>query len=187
MRGPDVARVAARTTVRRAIRTSLHCAIASCNPDGSPHVTPIGSILLDRDARSGIYFDVFNARLARNLARDPRITVLAVDSGSLRWLRALLRGRFEQSPGVQLVGTAGPARPARPEEIARFRRLVGPLGRTPGGRAFWSDLSRVRDLRFDDARPIHLGSMTRERRVSPRRRCPGGTSPTTGSRGGATR
>ena len=79
------------------------------------------------------------------------------------------------------------ARPARPEEITRFRRLVGPLGRTPGGRVFWSDLSRVRDLRFDDARPIHLGPMTRERRVSPRRRCPGGTSRSTGSRGGATR
>ncbi|MCA0158662.1 pyridoxamine 5'-phosphate oxidase family protein [Tsukamurella sp. M9C] len=187
MTAPDVPWAAARTTVRRAVRSSLHCAVASRNPDGSPHVTPIGSILLDREARSGIYFDVFNARLARNLALDPRVTVLAVDSGPLRWLRALLRGRFEQSPGVQLVGTAGPARPALPEEIARFRRVVGPLGRTPGGRAFWADLSRVRDLRFDDARPVRLGSMTRERRVSPRRRCPDGTSPSTGSRGAATR
>ncbi|BDH58855.1 pyridoxamine 5'-phosphate oxidase family protein [Tsukamurella sp. PLM1] len=156
----DAEWAAARRSVHRAIRSSLHCAVSSRNADGSPHVTPIGSLLLDRDERSGIYFDVFNARLARNLAADPRVTVLAVDSGPLRWGRAMLRGRFDVPPGVQLSGTAGAARLATPDEAARFRSAVGPLGRLPGGRAMWADLSRVRDLRVDSIRFLRLGRMT---------------------------
>lgn len=34
-----------RRIVPRVIRSSLHCSIASINPDGSPHVSPIGSFL----------------------------------------------------------------------------------------------------------------------------------------------
>ncbi|GAA4394498.1 pyridoxamine 5'-phosphate oxidase family protein [Tsukamurella soli] len=151
----------ARRTVQRGVATSLHCAIASRNADGTPHVTPIGSMLLHRDSASGIYFDVFNARLARNVDADPRVTVLAVDSGRAVWARALLRGRFGDSPGVQLTGSVGPARPGTPEEIARFHRVVGPLLHLPGGRAMWGDLPRVRDVRFDTLDRVHLGRMTR--------------------------
>ncbi|WP_019202462.1 pyridoxamine 5'-phosphate oxidase family protein [Tsukamurella sp. 1534] len=150
----------ARSVVRRAVRSSFHCAVGSRNPDGSPHVTPIGSLLLEKDSRTGIYFDVFNARLARNVAADPRVTILAVDTGTPLFLRALLRGRFDRPPGVQLTGTVGAPRPAEPEDVRRFRAVVGPLYRLPGGRAMWSDLSRVRDVRFDSVRRIRLGAMT---------------------------
>lgn len=157
----------ARATVRRAVATSLHCSIASTNPDGTAHVTPIGSVLLHREDHSGIYFDVFNSHLARNVTADPRVTILAVDAGRLRWLSAFARGRFRRSPGVQLTATVGAARPATPDEVHRFRRVVGPLGRLPGGRAMWGGLSTVRDLRVTAVRPIRLGSMTRARTAGP--------------------
>jgi hypothetical protein len=37
-----------RTLWTEAFRTSFHFAVASVRPDGSPHVTPIGSVLLCR-------------------------------------------------------------------------------------------------------------------------------------------
>ena len=36
----------AKSVVNRARASSLHCAVASIDTDGSPHVTPIGSVML---------------------------------------------------------------------------------------------------------------------------------------------
>ena len=150
----------AQRVVRRAVRTSLHCSIASTNDDGSAHVTAIGSLQLT-DRGSGYYFDVFNTTLARNVLREPRVTIAAVDSGKLMWLRSLLRGKFAASPGLTLVATVGPPRPSTPEEVAGFHRLLGPLLRTRGGRTLWSRLPQVRDLSVHAIRPIRMGAMTR--------------------------
>ena len=42
--------------VNRSFRSPLHYAFASVNPDGTPHVTPIGSLLLREDEPTGFYF-----------------------------------------------------------------------------------------------------------------------------------
>jgi hypothetical protein len=141
------------------IKSSIHCAVASRNPDGSSHLTPIGSVVLT-DVGRGLYFDMFNEQLARNLAEDPRLTILAVDSGRLMWLRSLLRGGFVRPPGVRLLGEAGPARPSTPGEVKRFQRVVGPLLRTRGGQMLWGRLPYVRDLRIDTIVPLRIGAMT---------------------------
>jgi len=149
----------ARLVTRRAVRSCLHCSIASVNADGSAHVTPIGSLLLGPLGR-GIYFDVFNARLSANVDRCPEVTILAVDSGPMLWSRALMRGRFSRPPGIRLVGAVGPQRSSSPDEIARFHRTVGPLLRTKGGAAAWASLTRVRDVRVDRIETIRMGSLT---------------------------
>lgn len=154
---------AARRVTRAALRSSLHCAIATTNADGTAHVTPIGSVMLSTEAGRGVYFDVFNARLARNLQRNPRVTVLAVDSRVRTWLWALAVGRFDRPPGMRLVGTAGPRRKATDDEIRRWRRAVGPLLRTRGGRYLWEGVEQVRDLEFEDVLPVRLGEMTSTR------------------------
>ena len=46
--------------------------IASNNDDGSPHITPIGSIIL-RDDCTGYYLEKFPTGLRHNIARDSRI------------------------------------------------------------------------------------------------------------------
>lgn len=47
-----------RRTLAGALRSSLHCALASTGPDGHPHVSPIGSLRLGAPGR-GTYLDVF--------------------------------------------------------------------------------------------------------------------------------
>ena len=47
-----------RRGVTDAFRSSLHCSVATSNEDGSPHLTPIGSVLLTEAGR-GIYFEIF--------------------------------------------------------------------------------------------------------------------------------
>ena len=150
----------AKDVVRRAVRTSLHCSIASTNADGSSHVTPIGSVLLG-DIGEAIYFDVFNKRLAGNIERHPRVTILAVDSGRLMWLRSLARNQFVAEPGVRLIGVVGPARESTPTEIHRFQSVVGPLLRTRGGQTLWGRLPRVRDVTVEDVELLSVGPMTR--------------------------
>ena len=149
-----------RRIVPRAIRSSLHCSISSINEDGSPHVTPIGSFLPTTTAR-GVYIDVFNAQLAAQVDRDPRVTILALDSGPGRWARSFLTGTFVAPPGVRLVGTVGPRRPSTQQEIDRFHRPVGPLRRTRGGRRRWASLAVTRDVEIERVVPIRMGRMTR--------------------------
>ncbi len=145
--------------MHRSARSTLHCAVASINEDGSPHVSPIGSVLLT-DRGQGIYFDVFASGLSRNLERAPRLTVLAVDSSRWFWLRSLFGGAFIDHPGYRLSGTAGPRREATEAEQERMAGLVRPLRRLKGHALLWSNFGQVRDLSFNSAKPIHLGKMT---------------------------
>lgn len=151
----------ARQIVRAGLRSSLHCSIASVNPDGTPHVTPIGSVMLAADLGRGIYLDIFNARLARNINANPAVCVLAVDSRKRTWLRALLTGHFKTPPGMQLIGTVAPRREATDSEIRRFQRAVKPLLNTKGGRALWQhERVFVRDLSLHSIRDLRLGTVT---------------------------
>lgn len=150
-----------RSTVRRARSSSMHCSIASTNPDGSPHVSPIGSVMLGDPGR-GAYLDVFNVQLGRNLDRDPRCTILAVDSSRVAWGRALLRGRFDRPPGARLIATVGSPRPATAAEVERFRSWFGLALRTPGGRSLLGRRGelRARDLTITGVVPVRVAAMT---------------------------
>src|SRR6187200_305313 len=97
---PEVWKMA-KAVVHRARASSLHCAVASIDTDGSPHVTPIGSVMLGAPGQA-VYCDVFNVTLGRNLDHDPRCAILAVDSRKATWVRALLAARFDVPPGVRL-------------------------------------------------------------------------------------
>ena len=144
---------------RRAFGSSLHTAVATVDADGSPRLAPIGSLMLTEPGR-GIYFDRFTTDTAANLDRDPRIAVLAVDSGKWFWLWGLVRGRFPALPAIRLEGKAGPRRPATEEERRRWQRRVRRVRRTRGHRLLWGSLTHVRDLTFESAEAIELGRMT---------------------------
>jgi uncharacterized protein len=158
---PQVWRTA-KAVVHRTRASSLHCAIASIDADGSPHVTPIGSVMLGDPGRA-VYLDVFNVALGRNLDRDPHCAILAVDSRKLTWARALLSGRFDAPPGVRLVGTVGPARDATSTEVERFRRAVRAAMPTRGGRRMWGNPGRLRarDVSVTGIVPVTIPAMTR--------------------------
>jgi uncharacterized protein len=151
----------AKDVVNRARASSLHCAVASINSDGSPHVTPIGSVVLGEPG-AAVYFDVFNVTLARNLDRNPQCAILAVDSRKSTWLHALVRGHFDVAPGVRLIGSVGPARPASSVELERFRRAVRHALRTKGGRQLWGQPERfqARDITVTGIHPVRVPKMT---------------------------
>lgn len=151
----------ARDVVHHALSNGLHCAVASCNPDGKPHITPIGSVLLDDEPGTGIYFDVFNTRLRRNVEVNREVSILAVDSRKDLWLDALTGGVFTTPPAVQLDATVGARRAATPDETARFERYIRPAMSTPGGRAMWGNLAHVREFTVHAVDTVKIGSLTR--------------------------
>jgi hypothetical protein len=149
-----------REIFRRAFRSSFHYAIATVAEDGAPHLTPIGSVLLTDPGR-GIFFDIFSSQLSQNLDRDPRICVMAVDSGKSFWLASLARGRFTGPPALRVTATAGQRRKATPTEQQRWLRRVRSVSRLKGHQLLWGNLTHVRDLTFHTALPVHLGAMTK--------------------------
>lgn len=145
--------------VRRGLASNLHCSVATINDDGSPHVTPIGSIDLTEPGR-GLYFELFATGLGRNLSRDPRFTLMAVDSSPDYWMTSLADGKFVDHTGVRLAGVASERRPATKDEAERFRRRVNPLDGLPGHDLLWGKLASVRDLQFSRVMPVRFGSMS---------------------------
>ncbi|MFX0579526.1 pyridoxamine 5'-phosphate oxidase family protein [Nocardia nepalensis] len=147
-----------RAVVARGKRSSGHFAIASVDADGAPHVTPVGTVFL-RDDQTGFYFDQYTSALARNVDADPRVCVMAVDTGFLFWFRSLFLGRFIAAPGVRLYGTVGALRPATPSELEQVRRSVRITQWLKGGKLLWSNFSHVRDITFTDFRPVRYPVM----------------------------
>lgn len=143
----------------RSQASSLHFSIGSVGADGMPSVTPIGTVFLRPDG-TGFFFDAHTSALARNLALDPRVCVMAVDSSRAFWLRSLLAGRFTSAPGFRLYGTAGGLRPATAEELAAVGRRIRATRWLRGHRLLWNDFTHVRDLSFVSCRPVSYPVMT---------------------------
>ncbi|MEJ2456230.1 MAG: pyridoxamine 5'-phosphate oxidase family protein [Candidatus Thiodiazotropha sp.] len=144
---------------RDALATSTHYAIASVSPNGEPHVTPIGSLILDRPGY-GYYFEAFARQLPKNLEHNRQVCVLAVNSSRWYWLKSLLGGRFASPPALRLLGTAGELRPATDAEIARWQRRVRSARHTRGHKLIWRDMNMVREIEFQRIEPVRIGPMT---------------------------
>lgn len=142
-----------RRLVERGQASKLHCSIASISPEGMPNITPVGTVFL-RDDQTGFYFDKYTNHLAKNIETNPHICLMAVNAGKFFWLRSFLIGRFASPPGVRLYGTAGPLRPATPEELHDIQERVRPSRWLKGSRLLWTDFTHVRDIQFTAFRPV---------------------------------
>jgi len=141
------------------VKSSLHCAIASIGPDGWPHVTPIGFIFL-RDDYTAFYFEEYPKKLPQNIAHDPRICLLSVNSSKLFWLGSLFSGKFQSSPGIRLYGIAGERRRAVEAEKLAYLARVKPFRRLTGYDLLWKNLEHVRDVRLERFEPVVYPRMT---------------------------
>ena len=146
--------------VEKALKTKGFCTVATVSPDGSPHLTPIGSLFLHEPGKA-CYFEKFPARMRRNLEEDQRICILAVQGGFWSGLWSLFRGRYGIAPGVRLYGRVGARRPATSEETRRWLERVKVFRGFKGYDLLWKDMSEVRDIAFDAFEPLHIGPMTR--------------------------
>jgi hypothetical protein len=141
------------------IKSSRHCAIATVGADGSPHVTPIGFIFL-RDDLSAFYFEEYAKQLPLNLAHNPRVCLMLVNSASSFWLASLYKGKFASLPGIRLYGVAGERRLASEHEKAAYRARVRSVRRLRGYDLIWRDLNHVRDIQLEGFEPVVYPTMT---------------------------
>ncbi|MGA9696076.1 MAG: pyridoxamine 5'-phosphate oxidase family protein [Dehalococcoidales bacterium] len=148
-----------RCVVDKANKSCSHVSIATVNADGSPHVTPIGTLALHDDP-SGYFFDELCTVSRTNLDRNPQLCILAVNAGMPFWIKSLVMGKFSTPPAVRLVGTVKPLREAAPEEIAAWRRHVAKARLTKGYEIMWSRMHLVRDVQFDSFEAVNCGKMT---------------------------
>ncbi len=154
-----------------AFASSFHFAVGSLGEDGSPNLTPIGSLVLG-DVGRGFYFDGYAAGLGRRVERDSRVCVMAVDASRWRMIQALWRGEARRPYGVRLHGTVGERRPATAAELERFQRRVRPLRFLRGHALLWGHLRTVRDVRFHAFEPVRIASLGDPWPASPRRANP---------------
>ncbi|NLI93348.1 MAG: pyridoxamine 5'-phosphate oxidase family protein [Peptococcaceae bacterium] len=104
-----------------ALKTSMHCSIATVDANGKPNVSPIGSLIL-KDDFSGFFFDIFAGTLSKNIDLNNNVCILFVNTGKLFWMKSLYKNRFGKPSGLKLIGTAGDKREAAEEEIESFRK-----------------------------------------------------------------
>jgi predicted pyridoxine 5'-phosphate oxidase superfamily flavin-nucleotide-binding protein len=148
-----------RTVFDEAYKSSLHFAVATVNEDGSPHITPIGALIL-RDNRTGFYFEENPQRMPLNLKRNPRVCILAVNANMQFWGKALVDGKFPAPPAVRLSGLAGELREATADEVAAWQEKIAIAKGTIGYKLLWEKFAKVRDINFDSFEPVNVGEMT---------------------------
>jgi Protein of unknown function (DUF2867)/Pyridoxamine 5'-phosphate oxidase len=149
------------TAIRTLVDKASCCAIASISRDGSPHITPIGSVVLDEEALTGFYIEGYTSRLPTNLNHDPRICIYAEQGSMLSMLWSLLTGRAGKPMGVRLYARAGERRPVTKEELDRALHQLRIARWTRGYKRLFGKLSHVRELTFERFEPIIAGELTR--------------------------
>ena len=148
-----------RAVFDQGYNSCVNFAVATVNEDGSPHITPIGSLIL-RDNKTGFYFEENLVRMPHNLKANPRVRILAVNADKLFWGKALIEGKFTAPPAVRLSGIAGELRKATPEEIALWQGKIALAKGTKGYQLLWAHFSKARDITFESLEPVDVGEMT---------------------------
>ena len=150
-----------RAVFEDSLSSAAHYAMATVNEEGTPHVTPIGSLFL-RENATGFYFEHFPVRMAQNLATNKRVCILAVVTAQRFWRKSLFKGSFDTPPAVRLMGSVGERREATAEEVAKWQAHVRLARGTKGYDLMWKDMAKVRDVYFDSFEPVLCGEMTQD-------------------------
>ena len=153
----------------RSFTSSYYFSIASIDSNRMPHITPIGSLILGNN-KKGIYFENYPINLPKNIKNNKNVCVLGVDSRVISTVKALLKKKFTDDPGIRLWGIAGERRKATDEEIEMLHKklqslvpLIGPLiSKLKGYKLLFGDLKYVREIQFHSFEPVRFGEMTRD-------------------------
>jgi len=138
---------------------AVFCSIATVSVEGLPHVTPIGSVVLE-DLNHGWFFQKFTKNIPLNAESCEMATIMAVNAGRWYWLKSLFKGRFHSPPAMRLVVKLGAVRPATEREAQKFQRRVGLFKHTKGHALLWRDMANIREFEIIEYKPIYIGQMT---------------------------
>ena len=146
--------------IKTEMKKTLFKSIASINEDGSPHITPIGSLILNKEAK-GIYFEIFTKKMPSNFKNNQKICILSVNSNLFFWLKSLIKGKFESPPAIRLYATVGDRRKATEKEKELWYKMVRFAKFFKGYDLMWKNGDYVRDINFTSFEPINIGVMTK--------------------------
>lgn len=133
-------------------KSNRYFSIATVDPDGNPHMTPIGHVFFRNDL-TGYYFDVYSKAMPINLKHNHRVCLMGVNSSTVFWIKSLFKGEFSSAPAVRLFGVISEARDATSEEIETLKDSIRLTQKLKGHKLLWGDLARVRDITFDSFSP----------------------------------
>ena len=150
-----------RSHFNKSFSSNFYVSIASVDSENNPTVTPIGSLFLNDD-QTGFYFEKFPSKLPEYVKSNPKVCLLAVNSGRFFWIKALFREKFTDFPAIKLYGELGEKRKATVKEINRLNRRMKVTNGLKGNTYLWKKMEFVREIRFDKAEKINLGKMTME-------------------------
>ncbi len=85
----------------RVFGSSLHFAMATINPDGTPHITPIGSLILT-DPGEAYFFEVLTRQLPRNLESGSPSRCPGCDFEPLALVAIVCSGSLHDSPRISV-------------------------------------------------------------------------------------
>ncbi len=139
---------------------AMFCSVATVNAEGMPHVSPIGSVVLN-NSQSGWFFQKFTKNIPLNAEHCEYATIMAVNSSRWFWLKSLLKGAFKQPPAMRILVKLGQVRPATEKEGGKFKRRVNIFKRTKGYDMMWKDMSHIREFEIIEYKPVFIGKMTK--------------------------
>ena len=148
-----------KTHFDKSFKSNFYVSIASLDKDNSLTNTPIGSLFLNNN-QTGYYFEKFPTKLAKCALENPQVCILAVNSGTLFWIKSLFSGKFHTNPAIKLYGKLGEKRLASKIEIKRLNNRMKFTRSLKGHSYLWNDMKYVREISFTKAEQINLGNMT---------------------------
>ena len=141
--------------VNKSFYSSYYFSIATVTDDGTPHLTPIGSLMLGKN-RNGILFEKYSVNIGNHIKTNNKICVMAVNVGLTKMLKGVIFKKLREPLGIRLWGTAGEKREATIEEVEGLHRRIqsalpfigGKIRHLNGYKKLWGDMKYVREIEF---------------------------------------
>lgn len=141
-------------------KNAFYYSLATVSADGTPHVAPIGSLIL-KDIGKGFYFEEYMSTTPKNLKENNKVCIMAVNKNKWNLLKFFVTGKFIEPAAVRLIGKVGEKREASTDEINTLLHRVKKYRFFKGHKLLWSRLRYVRDIDFDSFEPIRIGNLTK--------------------------
>ena len=143
----------------RVIGSSLHFAISTINPDGTPHVTPIGSLILT-DPGKAYFFRGIHTKVTEEPGQRQSGCCSGRDIEFSPMAAIPHNGSFQVSTRVSAAWQGRRASRIDAGRKSRWRRRVRLLKWTRGNDVLWGNLETVRELHFHSVAAVEMGRMT---------------------------
>lgn len=143
--------------VRDLVKNSFYCSISTIKEDGTPHISPIGSVFLTSE-KEGYFIELFTTSF--NGKETKKACILTVNTSLFFWIRSLFKGEFKTAPAARIYITIEDRRKISNIEMARFQKRVRFFKGLKGHTKMWSKANYIRPFKIDEIKPVSIGSMT---------------------------